>query len=193
MVGERYRGAKPGDKYGKLTVVSYAKSVKGQRVWNCLCDCGGTALVSSRSLVSANTRSCGCIKRISTLENRKKAVEKRTLPLGHASRNKLFDCYKRDANGKGVEFLLTLEEFSQITQQPCDYCGSPPVHPYRYGRNNGPYIANGVDRVNSSKGYCVKNVVPCCKVCNYMKNTLSVEDFIRHVHKISEFRRNKNV
>lgn len=31
-------------------------------VWECRCDCGNVALVSSRALLSGNTKSCGCLR-----------------------------------------------------------------------------------------------------------------------------------
>jgi hypothetical protein len=43
------------------------------------------------------------------------------------------------------------------------------------GRGN--YIYNGVDRVNNSLGYTKDNCKPCCKMCNKMKGTMSLEEF----------------
>lgn len=37
-------------------------------IWLCICDCGNTCLVSSGSLTSGNTRSCGCIKQERTVK-----------------------------------------------------------------------------------------------------------------------------
>lgn len=51
----------------------------------------------------------------------------------------------------------------------------------------------GLDRVDSSKGYEESNIVPCCKVCNRIKWTLSQEEFIQHIHKISEWQKKKNI
>jgi hypothetical protein len=60
----------------------------------------------------------------------------------------------------------------------------------RYGacaeqRLNGVFIGNGVDRVENSLGYSVDNCVACCKICNWMKLTLSVDEFKAHVIKIA--------
>lgn len=38
--------------------------------------------------------------------------------------------------------------------------------------------ANGVDRVDSSRGYDKENIVPCCKICNRSKSDMSESDFI---------------
>lgn len=47
-----------GNKYGKLTVMSYAGYEKRRAYWNCICECGRTVKVRSESLRSGATRSC---------------------------------------------------------------------------------------------------------------------------------------
>lgn len=50
-----------GKQFGKLTIVSRAPN-KGRRVtWNCKCSCGNIAIVRQDDLISAKTRSCGCL------------------------------------------------------------------------------------------------------------------------------------
>lgn len=54
-----------GEKYGRLTVVSCVKNIrsKGSRhkIWDCVCECGKKTKVSTGSLKSGHTRSCGCL------------------------------------------------------------------------------------------------------------------------------------
>ncbi|KKL77013.1 hypothetical protein LCGC14_2039110 [marine sediment metagenome] len=40
--------------------------------------------------------------------------------------------------------------------------------------------------MDNSIGYEVDNCVPCCGRCNWMKRDLTKDQFINHVHKISE-------
>lgn len=48
--------------FGKLTVVCRSgKNNSDSWLWECLCECGGTALTTSSKLKSGHTRSCGCI------------------------------------------------------------------------------------------------------------------------------------
>lgn len=50
-----------GQKFGRLTVLSYAGSTKNrQRKWTCVCDCGGSATVRTDGLTSGRAQSCGC-------------------------------------------------------------------------------------------------------------------------------------
>ena len=44
-------------------------------------------------------------------------------------------------------------------------------------RSGIPITYNGIDRIDSTKGYFNDNVVSCCKVCNRAKSNLSLEDF----------------
>ena len=51
-----------GQKFGLLTAVSPTGERRGDSVvWECLCDCGKTAFISAKGLVSGRTQSCGCV------------------------------------------------------------------------------------------------------------------------------------
>lgn len=50
---------------------------------------------------------------------------------------------------------------------------------------------NGIDRIDSSKGYSDDNCVSCCSMCNLMKNNYSVYDFLNHINKISSYQKEK--
>jgi hypothetical protein len=75
-----------------------------------------------------------------------------------------YKTYKKRAEKrfKGQKFL-SQEEFNALTAKPCNYCDK-----------SGP---NGIDRIDNNIGYIVKNCVPCCKHCNYVKGDLSQADF----------------
>lgn len=62
----------------------------------------------------------------------------------------------------------------ELIQKPCFYCGEK--EPDKY---------NGLDRLNSSSEYTRDNCVPCCSLCNYMKNTLDIGSFLRKVREIA--------
>ena len=54
-----------GQKYGKLTCVSYL----GKSHWLCQCECGGENIVKSSDLTTGNTKSCGCNREHHDLRN----------------------------------------------------------------------------------------------------------------------------
>ena len=52
-----------GQKFGKLTVKKLLRIDKEHgAIWLCDCECGNTTEVSSRRLISKNTKSCGCLR-----------------------------------------------------------------------------------------------------------------------------------
>jgi len=51
-----------GKRFVRLVALKTVGSNKhGRLLWECLCDCGNIIVVNSRSLLSGNTKSCGCI------------------------------------------------------------------------------------------------------------------------------------
>lgn len=57
----------------------------------------------------------------------------------------------------------------------------------RYNKTNSPILVNGIDRIDSSKGYNKENCVPCCFLCNKMKSNLYYKDFLHHIGKIYKY------
>ena len=52
-----------GHRFGKLTVVEPTDQRRYRSVvWRCKCDCGNEKLVASSSLLSGDTKSCGCLR-----------------------------------------------------------------------------------------------------------------------------------
>jgi len=101
-----------------------------------------------------------------------------TLETGEGSFNQLFATYKWHAKDRNFEFLLTREEFQILTKGDCFYCGKPPAQIYKGQSNKTPYVYNGVDRLDNKKGYATENAVSCCKTCNDMKRSRTVEQFL---------------
>lgn len=85
--------------------------------------------------------------------------------------------YQRNAKSKNRNFDLSEEDFIEITQLPCIYCGD-----YSDIYENEPF--NGVDRIDSNLGYSIDNCVPCCTTCNRMKLDLDVNGWIGKMKQI---------
>jgi hypothetical protein len=58
-----------GQKFGRLTVVSFAYIKNNKSFWNCVCKCGNEKIINSGSLTRGLTKSCGCL-RIGAIQNR---------------------------------------------------------------------------------------------------------------------------
>lgn len=55
---------KPGDVFGRLTVVRYhGRAISGAKRWFCKCVCGETTITITASLTRGSTTSCGCYRR----------------------------------------------------------------------------------------------------------------------------------
>lgn len=79
---------------------------------------------------------------------------------------------KLNAYKRNIEYKLTDEEVEQICNKECFYCGETENI--------------GIDRIDSNKGYVKENCVPCCGMCNRMKNIFSQDEFIAKCKKIAE-------
>ena len=47
-----------GEKHGRLTIIEYLQDKKQYRY---LCDCGEVGITNCRNILSASTKSCGCL------------------------------------------------------------------------------------------------------------------------------------
>ena len=160
-----------GKQYGYLTVVRRIGSLRGQSLWLCQCRCGKETTVPAAPLKNGNTRSCGCYR---TIVN----TMARVLPDNdRATFNALFRRMKNNAQHRKYNWRLSYDQAYTLTQQSCRYCGTDPKQLFNHPIYNKLCLYNGIDRVDNTKGYIIDNVVPCCKICNFAKNSLSVEQF----------------
>lgn len=70
--GSNYKDLK-GQRFGRLTCIEdVGRSKRGCALWRCRCDCGREAVVVSHSLISGNTKSCGCLASDAVIERNTK-------------------------------------------------------------------------------------------------------------------------
>lgn len=154
-----------GQRFGLLTAVSYVHKA-GQSNWLFRCDCGDTCIRQRGKLLNAtNPPSCGCSGRPS---------------LRRHWAGSVFSEARRSSARRGHPFNMTVEQFGELMSQPCHYCGGAPSTRHKTG------LRNGIDRVDSSRGYTTDNCVTCCFKCNRMKFNHSVTDFLAHISAIHQ-------
>lgn len=143
-----------------------------QALWSFRCDCGKEGTATTQTL--KRTSRCKSCKINGFL----------AMPNGEAALNKLLHKYKQHAVERDLEWCLTKEEFRELTKQRCYYCGHVPDSVFGQkapglSGNNGyeDYIYNGVDRLDNDRGYFSDNSVPCCKMCNFAKRNVPVNNF----------------
>ena len=168
----------PADNFGRLTVIGFShQDSKWRRHYLCRCVCGTEKTVQGTLLKSGNTRSCGCLAK----ESRAKR-----LPNDAAVVNHIILQYKRHARDRGIEFLLSRDDVDAIVRLPCRYCGVVGGNLKRTKNLPEGFAHNGIDRVDSSKPYALRNVVPCCGACNMAKGARSASEFICWAKRISD-------
>lgn len=153
--------------------------------WNGNCLCGVDVVISSRTIRRAikdnYTISCG------KCDNATRQVN---LTPNEIAFNNLYSMYVSSAKTRDYDFSLTKDEFKSITQGNCFYCG---IAPYQIAKNTaknkinqGYYIYNGIDRKDVNFGYVKGNCVSACGVCNIMKQSMTVDEFIKQINTIHE-------
>ena len=155
-----------GLRFGKLTII---KSIRVNRLgrdrlcWECVCDCGNVKIMRRDHLIIGKYLSCGCSKKPKTFTRDEDGW--------------VYNRYKDNAIDRNKEFNLDFEYFCTLIHSNCFYCNSEP--------SNGKYKKYmGVDRKDNTIGYEPNNVVPCCKICNFLKRDMSFELFITYINKI---------
>ena len=161
-----------GKNFGQLIVIErdyeHTLNMAQKRgYWKCLCSCCNKIIITSTtSLISGNKISC----------------KTNHLEKGESGFNFLFRNYKYNAKNRGLEFLLTKDEFRKLTKTNCFYCGNIPNYIHR--KEKDEYIYNGIDRVDNFKGYTKENSVACCGTCNMAKRKMSVIEFSEWIEKV---------
>lgn len=97
---------------------------------------------------------------------------------------KMYCFYRSSAKQRGIEWNLSEDEFKSLIKQNCYYCNERPLRHQSVSYRDDYELVNGIDRIDSNKGYSIDNCVPCCNTCNLMKNTLSKEVFLDKVSQI---------
>lgn len=169
-----------GLRFGRLIVIEHIEG----KLWKSLCDCGNIKISNRDRLCQGQLKSCGCIVKENAIIRYKLQAIKNRKEFGYASSKKTYSTRKRGAKTRGIYFDITFEQFLKISSQNCYYCNIEPKQCCKYENTFGDYYYNGMDRVDSSKGYTIDNVVTCCWNCNKAKSSLSQMDFLNLVENI---------
>lgn len=153
-----------GQRFGKLTVLSYAGKRAGMHRWKCLCDCGKETTVGQTLLQTGKTKSFGCLQAVAMRENLK-LCDGTSVTILEATRKHLS---KSNTSGyTGVYWSSSTQKWrAQITFRRKTYylgafehiedaiaarkCGEE-MHKnfleWYYSQHPGNYVNDGVNRV----------------------------------------------
>jgi hypothetical protein len=165
-----------GQKYGKLTFLRPTDQRRFSMViWEAQCECGTITQVVPKDGVS-----CGCF-----LVEVAKRTGKNSTNVGKVLYAPEIATARAIWGNKYQDDDLSFDDFYLLSRQPCDYCGRFPHRTRQLKKGqHGTFTYNGLDRIDSTKGHTISNVVPCCWDCNYMKGNRTREEFLLHIDRI---------
>lgn len=145
-----------GHKYSKLKVIKRIGVRNGSPLWKCKCECGKITNVTTRSLRSGNTESCGCIHK----ENLVKRNKDNSVHNG--SRTRLYGVWRgmkqrcHDKNNK--DYKNYGERGIKVCDEWLNSFGIFKVWAINNGYEpNAEYFESTIDRIDNDKGYYPEN------------------------------------
>jgi hypothetical protein len=94
---------------------------------------------------------------------------------------------KKTAVGRKLCWTLSDEQAVKLVSGPCHYCGMPTRNLAPGDRVAETFRINGIDRVDSLRGYEHDNCVSCCGQCNIAKFTYSRDVFLEWVRRVATY------
>lgn len=147
-----------GQRFGRLRVLFYVGQNKSkQAMWVAVCDCGGTVICDTHSLIRGNTKSCGCITE-AFMKYKKPAITHGSCdhPVYNTWCNIRSRCYNKSNpkypryGGRGIKVCDEWQDFATFK----DWALS---HGYEQGLS--------IDRIDNDRDYCPEN-------CRFVNNKI---------------------
>jgi hypothetical protein len=177
-----------GQRFGKLIVLNLASTStpSGERMWNCVCDCGNYKTVQRKHLRSGFTKTCGCGAHPQNKENKSwKGYEEISKDF--------YSNIKRGAESRNIEFDITIEDLWELFLQQDRKCALSGLEiTFSKIRKDTLGKTISLDRIDSSKGYIKGNIQFVHKHINIMKNSFDQDYFISLCEQIINHNKTKN-
>nr|WP_314638560.1 hypothetical protein [uncultured Olsenella sp.] len=152
-----------GKRFGRLTVIKRTGTRSHHPLWLCRCDCGNEIEVTTASLQSGATRSCGCLRKELAAGKAKKAGNVRGVQLvkhGHAG-ERLYGVWKSmrqrcnnphnkfyaDYGGRGINVCPEWDDYAKFRSWAMS-------HGYR---PDAAFGETTLDRADNMRGYSPDN------------------------------------
>lgn len=162
-MAKNYKGAR----FGKLVMIArVAPGGKGKgAIWAAHCDCGNVVEREGKTIAAGRLKSCG---------NCRKQLGKQLNVGPRASRETAFHRKKyvgavRKAAREGIKWDLTPEQYSEITNNKCSMCGTPPD---KY---------TSVVSYDPAQGYTPSVCRSICTTCKHLVGTNNPVLFLQQV------------
>jgi hypothetical protein len=157
-----------GQTFNSWYVRGFIKRNSSTLLWDCVCKCGTQRFIRGNALTSGESKHC---RICSGIKSRK--------PNSGGAKGKVLTFYKTNSKKRNHCWLLNDSYALEMMSCRCHYCGSYPktISKPDQRLNADLFTYNGIDRLDSTKGYIKENVVPCCKTCNIAKHTMKEKEF----------------
>lgn len=146
--------------FGRLKVIKNVGTNKyGYSLWECLCECGNTVIITSRNLISGHTKSCGCYsyecKKDKSIKHRKYAISCKNDRLYRLYRSiiqRTTTLRKDNHNHTYIKKGITMcdewqNDFNKFKEWAL-------ANGYDYSKTANEQT---IDRIDNNKGYCPEN------------------------------------
>lgn len=163
-----------GQRFGKLVVVSKNLEEKknGQVYWNCVCDCGGKAIVPSTRLIHGSTQSCGCINSLGEMKISQFLNE---LKINYIKQKTFNDCINPET-GHHLRFDFYLPDYNCCIE----YDG---IYHFKESSRCSDSLADRQYRDSVKNDFCIKYNIKLIRFSclDYRDRDFTLENFIKRL------------
>jgi hypothetical protein len=178
-----------GKTFGKLTAIKFEyQNKRGAAMWLFKCECGNTITFRASDVKRGQYKSCGCITKPDYIGN-KSSCWKGYEGLSGDYWYRL----TKSAKERGIPVEITIKDaWEQFVKQnyKCALTGINLFFPKVVRLRNGNA---SLDRIDSSKGYCLGNIWWIEKELNQLKNGYTVNELLHYAYLLVNYDKEKAV
>lgn len=130
-----------GEKFGKLTVVSFVDKKGTRTYWNCVCECGGKRIVSNDHLKRGDVTDCGCYRRHISYNKKHGMSDKPIYTIWLLMKERCFNYKRREYKDYGGRGIKVCSEWLDATKF------------IEWALNNGYTEGLTIDRIDNNGNY----------------------------------------
>ena len=134
-----------GERFGKLVVVSFDHRHNSRSYWNCICDCGGSRIVSIDHLRNGEIIDCGCYKKHISHHQKHGMYNHRLYGIWSMMKERCFNSKRREYHRYGGRGITVCPEWLDSKTF------------IEWALSNGYSDELTLDRIDNDGNYCPQN------------------------------------
>lgn len=150
-----------GKRFGRLTVLEWVPSERGDAHWLCRCDCGTEKVVNGKSLRDGHSKSCGCYQREEVSQRmRNLTQEEKDKRARYSHRMSYSRIYRIYAGMKARCYSPGTTHYAHYGGRGitiCDEWLEDFMNFYNWAMANGYEDHLSIDRIDVNGNYCPEN------------------------------------